>query len=74
MYSGDVIISYYLFLTYLYDSNINGHRLFGAGGRSVVTTVSSGKVLMEDRKIIGLDEREIYAKARELSAKVWDRF
>ena len=73
-YSGDVIISDYLPPTKLDDSNINGHLLFGAEGRSVVTTVSSGKVLMEDRKILGLDEREIYAKARELSAKVWERF
>lgn len=73
-YSGDVIISDYLPPTKLDDGNANGHLLFGAEGRSVVATVSSGKVLMEDRKLLGIDEREIYAKARELSAKVWERF
>ena len=73
-YSADVIISDYAPPTSLSDVNINGHLLFGASGRSVVTTVARGKVLMENRKLVEIDELEIAAKARELSAKVWERF
>ena len=73
-YSADVIISDYAPPTALSDVNINGHLLFGASGRSVVTTVARGKVLMENRKLAEIDELETAAKARELSAKVWERF
>lgn len=72
--SADVIISDYAPPTALSDVNINGHLLFGASGRSVVTTVARGKILMEDRKLLEIDEQEVAAKARELSAPLWQRF
>ena len=71
-YSGDVIVSDYNPPTRLSDENINGHLLFGAAGRSVVTTVASGKVLMQDRVLSELDEKAIFARAREVSAAVWE--
>jgi len=70
-YSGDVIVLDYNPPTPLSGENINGHLLFGAEGRCVVTTVAAGKVLMQDRKLTEQDEREIYAKAREVAVKVW---
>lgn len=72
--AGDVIVSDYLPPTQLTDANINGHLLFGASGRSVVTTVAGGKVLMKDRVLTSLDDKAIVAKARECSKKVWERF
>ncbi len=72
-YSADVIVSDYVPPTDLSDSNINGHLLFGAAGRSVVTTVARGKVLMQNRELKGIDEKATIAKARELSAKTWKR-
>ncbi len=72
--AGDVIVSDYLPPTALTDANINGHLLFGASGRSITTTVANGKVLMRDRQLQGVDEKEVYAKARECSRKVWERF
>ena len=71
-YSGDVIVLDYKPPTPLTDGNINGHLLFGAEGRCVATTVAAGKVLMLDRGLTELDEKEIYAKAREVSVKVWE--
>jgi cytosine/adenosine deaminase-related metal-dependent hydrolase len=55
------------------SSNYNSHILFGMTGRSVDTTIINGKVIMKDRKILGIDEEMIYSKARELATKVWDR-
>ncbi len=73
-YAADVIVSDYLPPTPLSDQNINGHLLFGASGRSVVTTVANGKILMQDRKLTELDDQEVNAKARECAKKVWERF
>ena len=59
--------------TEMNEKNINGHLLFGASGRNVVTTIANGKVLMKDRKLIELDRNQIFAKARESSREVWKR-
>ena len=73
-YSADVVVSDYVPPTPLTDANVNGHLLFGASGRSVVTTVARGKVLMENRVLQGIDEGAVAAKARELAVKTWERF
>lgn len=72
--SADVIVSDYVPPTPLTDANVNGHLLFGASGRSVVTTVARGRVLMENRVLLGIDERAVAARARELAVKTWERF
>jgi hypothetical protein len=35
--------------------------------------VVAGRLVMRDRRVLGLDEAEVMARARELSAKVWER-
>lgn len=72
-YAADVIVLDYSAPTELSDKNINGHLLFGASARSVVTTIANGKILMKDRKLTELDAEEIYAKARERAKEVWKR-
>ncbi len=69
----DVIIVDYDPPTALHENNVNGHILFGISGRAVVTTIINGKILMLERKLVGLDETEICSKARELSSKLWSR-
>ncbi|MDR1379544.1 MAG: putative aminohydrolase SsnA [Synergistaceae bacterium] len=70
--AGDVVVSDYIPPTPLSAENINGHLLFGTTGRSVLTTVASGKVLMRDRHLAELDEKAIFAKAREVALKTWE--
>lgn len=72
-YAADVIIMDYSAPSPLSGGNVNGHLLFGASGRNVVTTIANGKILMRDRKLTGLDRGEIFAKSRELAEKVWRR-
>lgn len=69
----DIIIVDYDPPTPLDENNVNGHILFGMTGRSVVTTVINGKVLMNERKLLNIDEAAVCAKARELSSKLWSR-
>lgn len=70
----DVIVADYDPPTRLDAGSLDGHILFGLNGRMVDTTVINGRVVMEGRKLNLLDEREIYAKSRELAEKVWERF
>jgi putative selenium metabolism protein SsnA len=72
--SADVAVLDYRPPTEISEKNVNGHLLFGPGAGSVVSTVCAGRVLMKDRELIGLDEAEIAAKARECARRVWDRF
>jgi hypothetical protein len=40
----------------------------------VTTTIAAGKVLMQDRQLLTLDEPAIAAQARELAPQVWERY
>lgn len=70
--AADVIITDYKPLTPMNESNLNSHILFGMCGRSVVTTVIDGKVLMKDRELIGIDEDKIMADSREQAEILWN--
>lgn len=70
----DLIIVDYDPPTPLCASNINGHILFGFSGRSVDTTIIGGRIVMQDRKLLAIDEKEVMAKARVSAAKLWQRF
>ncbi len=67
----DVIVTDYDPLTPMDAGNANSHILFGMNGRTVVTTVINGKVLMRDRALLVADEKEIMAKCRESAKKLW---
>ncbi len=70
--AADVIVTDYVPLTPMDASNCNGHILFGMTGRSVVTTVCNGKVLMKDRVLTGIDEEKAWADCRQSAAGLWN--
>ena len=70
----DVIIVDYNPPTTINEGNINSHLLFGINGRFVDTTIINGKVVMENRELVDIDEEKIMAKSRELADAVWKRF
>jgi putative selenium metabolism protein SsnA len=70
----DVIVVDYDPPTPLTATNINSHLLFGVSGRSVRTTIIGGRIVMQDRELLGLDEAATLANAREASARLWQRF
>lgn len=69
--AADVIVVDYDPPTRLDATNSNGHILFGMTGRDVVTTIGNGKILMKDRELKVADTKEVMAKCREASAKLW---
>ena len=47
--------------------------LFGMSGRQTVTTVIDGKVRMQDRELVDIDEKKILAEARAHAQAMWNR-
>ena len=59
--------------TPLTEDNFLGHLIFGLVDATVDTTVCRGKILMQNKKILVLDEQRIAARSRELAPQVWQR-
>lgn len=71
--NADIIIVDYDPLTEMNENNYNSHLLFGVMGKNVVSTIINGKFIMKDRKILTVDEKDVFKKSREISRKMWDR-
>lgn len=72
-YGADVIVTDYIPRTPMDGGNSNSHILFGMNGRSVVTTVANGKVLMKDRVLQHIDEEKVMADCRQAAKALADR-
>lgn len=72
--AADLMFVDYSAPTPLTEGNLPWHILFGFRESMVTTTIVNGQVLMRDRELLTLDEKEISAKARELAAKAWQRY
>ncbi|MFT4104591.1 MAG: putative aminohydrolase SsnA [Lacrimispora sp.] len=68
--AADVIVTDYIPLTPMNADNCNGHIVFGMNGRSVVTTVGNGKVLMKDRAFTTIDEEKVMADCRQAAGEL----
>ncbi|MDR0841749.1 MAG: putative aminohydrolase SsnA [Christensenellaceae bacterium] len=71
--AADVIVMDYKPFTPLNAGNIDGHMIFGMTGRQCETTMCNGRLLMRDRKLIGIDEEAINARTMEAAQKLWAR-
>jgi putative selenium metabolism protein SsnA len=60
--------------TPLTAGNLPWHVIFGFQQSMVTTTIVAGKILMKDRELLTLDEKEIGVKAREIAPRVWGRY
>ncbi|MFQ6090304.1 MAG: putative aminohydrolase SsnA [Candidatus Bipolaricaulia bacterium] len=73
-YKADLILVDYLPPTPLHEDNFIGHLVFGlAGNLQVLTTIVNGRVLMRDRKLLSVDAKSAYAKARAAAQRLWSR-
>ena len=70
----DIIFIDYHPHTPLTGGNLPWHIIFGFNESMVTTTIVAGKILMQDRKIITLDEEAIASNARRRAPEVWARY
>jgi putative selenium metabolism protein SsnA len=59
--------------TQLSEANFLGHLIFGLVDATVDTTVCRGRILMQGKRIISMDEERIAARSRELAPQMWQR-
>ncbi len=60
--------------TPLTTGNLPWQIVFGFHESMVTTTIGSGRLLMQDRQLLTLDEEAIAAHARQLAPAVWERY
>ncbi len=70
----DLILADYEPITEVTAGNLPWHILFGFRDSMVTMTMVNGKILMKDRILADLDEKEITQKSVELSKAVWKRY
>jgi putative selenium metabolism protein SsnA len=70
----DLIMVDYHPTTPLTEGNLPWHILFGFHGSMVTTTIVAGRLLMRDRQLLTLDEKQISARAQELVPDIWERY
>ncbi len=69
----DIILLDYVPYTPLTDGNYPWQLIFGMDGSHVTHTIAGGRLLMQDRRLLTLDEEAIAEKARRLATEVWRR-
>lgn len=72
--AADIIFVDYHPFTPLSAGNLPWQIVFGFHESMVTTTIASGKVLMKDRVLTGLDEAAIAAEAQKRAPHVWQRY
>jgi putative selenium metabolism protein SsnA len=73
-YLADIILVDYFPPTPLNSDNFWGHFLYGIADAAVDTTIINGKIVMQHKEIIDLDEVEIAAKSQLCAERVWKKF
>ncbi len=57
----------------LHDGNLAGHLLFGLDRSHVRSTLVAGRFVLRDRRVTGVDEAAVFARARAAAAALWER-
>jgi putative selenium metabolism protein SsnA len=70
----DIIFVDYLPFTEVTAGNLPWHILFGMHHSMVTMTMVAGKVLMMNRELIHIDEKNIFDQAKNLHTSVWSKY
>lgn len=69
----DIILVDYDEPTVLSGGNLPWNNVFGMNGSMVQTVIIGGRMVMKNRELLTIDEKEIKAKTREHAPGVWSR-
>jgi len=59
--------------TDLTRDNFLGHFVFGIEARHVESVICQGRLLVENRQVVTVDEKEVLAHARAMGRKLWEK-
>ena len=71
-YTADLALLDYQAPTPLVSANAAGHFVWGMSSNCVNTVIVDGKIILENRTFLGLDENKIYEEARRVAQRVWN--
>lgn len=69
----DLVVLAYDGPTPLREDTLGSHLLFGLSSLHVRDVFVAGKAVVRNRKLVAVDEREVFARAREIAPKMWSR-
>jgi len=69
----DLVLLDYRPTTPLTAGNLPWHIIFGYEASAITTTVSAGRLLMQDRRLTTIDEEGTSVRARHLAGALWQR-
>jgi len=72
-YSNNLVIFNYDSPTEINDSNFVGHFVYGLESRHVESVISSGRLIVQNRKLLTVDENRILDFSRKMGKKLWSR-
>ncbi|NDJ87033.1 MAG: amidohydrolase family protein [Chloroflexi bacterium] len=72
--AADLIVVDYDPFTPLTAGNLPWHVVFGFEASMVNTTIVAGRILMQNRQLLTLDEEAINARARAVAPDLWARY
>ena len=59
--------------TPLNAGNFAAHMIYGMRSAHVESVISSGKLIVRERKVLGVDQTQVLEHAREMARKLWAR-
>lgn len=59
--------------TQMNQDNFLGHFVYGIDSSHVESVISSGRVIVQDKKLVSANEEEILSFAREMGSKLWEK-
>ena len=69
----DIVLVDYNPPTILDEKNFLSHLIFGLVDATVDTTMCNGRTIMENKRMLDLDERVVADKASKQASKLWER-
>ena len=69
----NLVILDYKSPTIMNQDNFLGHFVFGIDACHVESVISSGRLIVEDKKLVSANEEEILSFAREMGTKLWEK-
>ena len=71
--AADIILMNYAPFTPLNENTVGSHLLFGLTGALTDTVLINGRLVMQGRKVLTVDEEAIDREARKLAESLWQR-
>jgi len=59
--------------TEITPDNFLGHFVYGIDARHVASVISKGRLLVDNRKVLTVDEKAVLAHARDMGRKLWEK-